>query len=195
MGDKQYFKYILKITLKHSKPPIWRRVSVPDTLTLGDLHDVIQIVMGWEDCHLHDFRIDDQLYGVKFDDDEDSELWGDEVLDENSVVLKSVLSEGQSFEYQYDFGDSWIHVVKVEKIEPTDASTSAVVVCQKGTRACPPEDCGGIYGYAHMLAVLNDPEHPEREDILEWLPEGFDASLFDIKQVNAQLAQARWGII
>lgn len=189
MADNEaYSKYILKITLKHSKPPIWRRVSVPDTLTLGDLHDVIQIVMGWEDSHLHDFRIDDQLYGVKFDDDEDSELWGDEVIDEDTVTLQDVLAEEQSFEYQYDFGDSWIHTIKVEAVEIVEEAVKDVVICQKGARACPPEDCGGIYGYAHMLDILKNPEHPESASILDWLPEGFDPAVFDIKRVNEQLA-------
>ena len=189
MADNEaYSKYILKITVKHSKPPIWRRVSVPDTLTLGDLHDVIQIVMGWENAHLHDFRIDDQLYGVTFDEDEDSELWGDEVINEDTVTLRDVLAEGQSFEYQYDFGDSWIHVIQVEAIEQVDAALKDVVVCQKGARACPPEDCGGIYGYAHVLEVLGDPAHPEHLSLTESLPEGFDPAVFDIQQVNEQLA-------
>jgi len=173
--------YQLKITLQSSKPPIWRRVLVPSDMKLSTLHDVIQIAMGWEDAHLHQFDDGQNFYGLP-------EMSLDDALDSSKTKLEKVLpAEKAKILYEYDFGDSWEHVVLLEKIlEPDPAQTYPV--CIKGSRACPPEDCGGIWGYEDLLAKLADPKNPEREDLLDWLGvEDFDPDDFDLESINEEL--------
>ena len=127
--------YQLRFTLSDSRPPIWRRVEVEDGISLGQLHRVIQIVMGWTNSHLHQFIANDTHYGTlhpNFDD------WGMEILDENETTLQQVASEvGSEIRYEYDFGDSWEHVVQVEQIKEPEADVF-YPNCLKGKRACPP---------------------------------------------------------
>jgi PHD/YefM family antitoxin component YafN of YafNO toxin-antitoxin module len=176
--------YQLKITLKHVRPPIWRRVLVPGSFTLGQLHIVIQVVMdGWCGGHLHEFEID----GVHYSDPPPPrEDWGVAIVDEAKVKLEQVLGEKSKFLYSYDFGDDWQHEILVEKVLPIDPQVS-YPVCIKAKRACPPEDCGGPWGYAELLEILADPTHPEYEERCEWLIADFDAELFDVKRVNNEL--------
>ena len=178
----------LKVTLHDTKPPIWRRVLVDGASTLDHVHEVIQAAFGWWNYHLHDFKIDGSEYGVP-DPDED---WGPPVNDESVVRLDSVAGEGSKFDYTYDFGDNWRHKVLVEKVTPADG-TATVPACIDGRRACPPEDCGGTWGYKELLEILADPRHPEHADKLEWIgrpynPEAFDASEFDENLRNQKLA-------
>lgn len=177
--------YRLKVTLKGAKPPIWRRVEVAGDLTLYDLHNVIQIAMGWYDAHLHQFIVGDEFYGMAEDDlDMDIE-------DENKVTLDSLgLREKSKFQYQYDFGDDWMHEILVEKILPR-VPDGAYPVCLKGKGACPPEDVGGVWGYADFLEIIQDPEHPEHEETLEWIGEEFKPDHFDLDAVNTRLNHLR----
>ena len=175
--------YQIKITLIGAKPPIWRTVLVPDNIGLGAFHDVIQIVMGWTDSHFHQFIANNVFYGVP---DEDFEM---EVEDETKYKLSQLLEkEKESLIYEYDFGDSWEHEVLLEKILPFD-SKAILPVCIKGKRACPPEDCGGVFGYVDLLQTISNPKHPEHEDMLEWLGEGFDPEAFDLEETNEDLAE------
>jgi hypothetical protein len=178
--------YQLKITLLDSKPPIWRRLLVPSDLTLAQLHDVLQNAMGWQDCHLHEFRIGDLRFGVP---DPDYGLMGDEEpMNERRRRLFNVLGEvGAKAEYTYDFGDSWEHRIVVEKVLPPEPGIR-YPACTAGKRNCPPEDCGGMYGYYNLLAAIRDPEHEEREDLLEWIGGDFDPEAFSIDEVNKRLA-------
>lgn len=174
----------LKITLVGSKPPIWRRVQVPATLTLAQLHRVIQQVMGWEDCHLHLFQLHGEQYGVLDPALQDAFP----VLDEAGYTLHSLnLGEKSRFSYEYDLGDGWMHTLVVEKILETDC---AVPVCLAGKRACPPEDCGGIWGYEQLLDTLSNPADPEHAALQEWLGGPFDAEAFDLKAIHDRLAAA-----
>lgn len=171
----------LKITLDHISPPIWRRVLVPDSMTLGDLHSVIQIAMGWTNSHMHEF----QVHGVSYGEPDLEYL--DDMLDEWDAPLSGLaLREKLRFKYTYDFGDGWEHSVVVEKFLPVDR-TLQYPVCVKGKRSCPPEDCGGTWGYAALLETIKDPTDPERDEMLEWLGEGFDPEEFDLDDVNAML--------
>ncbi len=170
--------YQLLITLRDIAPPIWRRVIVPADFTLGDLHHVIQIAMGWEDCHLHDFTIKRQRYALPSEDE------FDDVVDERTTTLHDVVRAGSKFSYQYDFGDSWEHVILVEKAA-TDRTT---VECMDGSRACPPEDSGGPWGYDEKLQALSNPDDRETEYLREWMGE-FDPELFDLGSVNKALRQ------
>lgn len=213
--------HVLRISLHGSKPPIWRRVAVPSAITLGGLHEVIQIAMGWTDSHLHQFILRDKSlkptrdeirrmneadcytdvfinrmrgmrvfvmtstpFGNPFDLDMEGEDEGGVTLAEVCPAVKSKLI------YEYDFGDGWDHRIEVQKIEPAKDGVT-YPVCLAGKKACPPEDCGGVYGYYYLLDVLATPDHEEHADMLEWMGGPFDPDAFDIDDVNAILADWR----
>lgn len=163
----------LKATIVGIKPPVWRRLLVAESATLSDLHDALQGAFGWYDCHLHEFEIDGVRYGT-----DDGEGWGPPVKDERRGRLGKVASVGTTIRYVYDFGDDWVHKVAVEKMLPADPKIR-YPVCVAGKRACPPEDCGGVWGYEHLLAAISDPHHPEHEEMLEWVGGSFDPEEFD----------------
>jgi hypothetical protein len=174
--------YQIKISLIGAKPPIWRTVLVPSNLKLAAFHDVIQVAMGWTDSHLHQFIANKVFYGIPDDD------FGMEIEDESKYKLSQLLKkEKDTLIYEYDFGDSWEHKILLEKILPFDTKT-VLPVCIKGKRACPPEDCGGIWGYEELLATISNPKHPEHEDMLEWLGGEFDPEEFDLEEINEDLA-------
>lgn len=177
--------YQLKVTLIGSKPPIWRRILVPSNVTLDKLHIVLQVSMGWTNSHLHQFISEGVFYGVQ-DDDFD---FGMDVKNEEKFKLNQLLiSEKNSIIYEYDFGDGWEHKILLEKIRPFDKSNKSPS-CIKGKRACPPEDCGGIWGYQELLDTLNDPKDPEYESMLEWIGGEFDSETIDIEEINEMLAE------
>ncbi|MGD9145493.1 MAG: plasmid pRiA4b ORF-3 family protein [Anaerolineae bacterium] len=179
--------YQLKVTLKDTKPPIWRRLLVRSDTTLGDLHTIIQAAMGWWNYHLHQFIVGETYYGEPHPDYFDYL----EMLDERGVTLGQVApSEGDKFDYEYDFGDGWEHRVLVEKIAPPEPGRS-YPVCIRGRRACPPEDVGGTWGYVDFLDAIRDPEHPEHESYLEWIGGEFDPEAFDLDEVNDALSELR----
>jgi len=176
--------YQIKIQLLGvTKPPVWRRLRVSAGLSLDQFHGVIQSAMGWYDCHLHVFSDGSREYGIP-----DDELGH---LDERTVSLSQVFSGvGDKLCYTYDFGDDWEHEVTLEKILPESVgATSSFCVTGKG--ACPPEDCGGPWGYEEMKASLADPEAEDHEDLLEWLGldsgDDFDAKEFSAEEVNHRL--------
>jgi hypothetical protein len=176
--------YQLKITLSDFRPLVWRRVQVADC-TLDELHYIIQACMGWDNSHLHAFVVDRKEYG-------EPDVGGF-FYDSASLTLSEIASEGpKAFKYEYDFGDCWRHVVKIEKILPADPETK-YPRCTAGKRACPPDDCGGVYGYKRLLDILQNPENPEDpedeecEEELQWLGKNFDPEAFDIDAVNRKL--------
>lgn len=173
--------YQIKISLKDIRPPIWRRVQVESSTSLAGFHQIVQIAMGWTDSHLHQFSINDVEYGnTEFDE-------FDEIEDEETVFLCDLAMEaGDKFEYEYDFGDGWRHVVELEKILPPE-SDEGYPRCLKGKRACPREDCGGPGGYQNLIDILQDPEREEYEDMHEWVGEGFDPEAFDLGKTNTLL--------
>ena len=169
----------LKVTLRGSKPPIWRRLQMPGAMTLADLHDAIQGAMGWHDSHLHAFTIGGEQFGDR--------SVVDDVSDENSVTLvELLLSSCILFTYTYDFGDDWEHSIAFEKARPA-AEGEALPRCLAGKRAGPPEDCGGIWGYQHLLEVLADPAHPDYAEQREWIEEELEPEIFDIDRANLML--------
>jgi hypothetical protein len=173
--------YQLKITLRDSRPPIWRRVQVASDTTLGTLHQIIQDVMGWTNSHLHSFAIQGVEYGHPMPE------FDFEVHDEQQVKLKQVISgEKFKFLYTYDMGDDWEHEILVEKVL---SSTPDVVypVCLTGKRACPPEDCGGVWGYTEFLETIQNPSHPEHDSMVEWVGGAFDPNAFDPQEINELL--------
>ncbi len=186
MGKANAQVYQIKITLKHSKPPIWRRVLISSETTLSRLHEIIQAAMGWYDGHLHAFRINGEEYSTPppYDSDHLAELGMKSTHGKRLSALVS--GEGAKFHYDYDFGDDWEHVILIEKVLPADAEQS-LPVCIKGKRACPPEDIGGLWGYYHFLEAIKDPDHEEHEMYTEWIGGDFDPEVFDLDAVNGQL--------
>ena len=173
----------IKITLGESVPAIWRRIDVLDTMTLAQFHEVLQIVMGWENYHLHEFTVHGKHYGnPEFEEDPKRKFY-----DERAVKLKEVVAgkPGTRLRYLYDFGDCWYHDLLVEGVLLADPST-AYPRCEAGERRCPPEDVGGISGYQHYLEALADPEDEEHQDMLEWRGP-FDPEVFSLTDVNAKL--------
>jgi hypothetical protein len=174
-----------KITLKRVKPPIWRRIHVPETYTFWDLHVAIQDVMGWLDCHLHHFEILNPSTSMKEEigiPDEDFE-WDRSILPGWKQKISDFFSRDHSkSDYIYDYGDHWEHTVKLEKILPRQEDIK-YPVCIGGKRACPPEDSGGPWGYEDFLAAIANPDHEEHEEWLDWVGGSFDPKHFDIKKV------------
>ena len=176
--------YQLKITLKDIRPPIWRRVQVDSDISLGQLHWVIQLSMGWTNSHLHSFHVQGIEYGVPMPDLAFDEM---DLRDEQSVKLSRLVpGEKFKFSYLYDFGDSWEHEVLVEKVLPAEPDIN-YPVCIKAKRTCPPEDCGGVWGYQEFLETIQDVEHPEHEAMLEWVGGFFDPEDAELGEINAQL--------
>jgi hypothetical protein len=182
--------YQLKVVLLGSKPPIWRRLQVPGHANLGWLHGVLQTAMGWTNSHLHHFLTREACYSDTRHH-EDMGFGGEPDRDEAKAMLMQVAPiQGAQFGYEYDFGDSWEHEITLEKILPSAAGT--VAVCLDGARACPPEDCGGIWGYANLLKILKNRKHPEHKDMKEWIGGSFDAEAFDPVHVNLWLRKLKW---
>jgi len=175
--------YQIKVSLRGAKPPIWRRLKVPASSTLADLHRIIQYAMGWDDYHLHAFDVGGTRYGIP-----DPEL---ELRDEARARLRDVApADGAKFRYEYDFGDGWEHDIIVEKILDEPVKQPVLLA---GRRACPPEDCGGIWGYARLLEVLADPQHEEYEEMSTWVEDGFDPDALDVDGINGLLDVMRLG--
>ena|SRR5665647_2099430 len=177
--------YQMKVTLEDSKPPIWRRIQVPSTVTLYRLHMILQVAMGWSNYHLHEFNIDGGHYGEPSPDN------AYKVRNEKTVKLSQVVSkEGAKFAYIYDFGDYWYHKILVEKILPPE-SDKYYPICIKGKRACPPEDCGGIGGYYEFLEIIQNPNDPDHGQMLEWVGGSYDPEAFGLDDINQQLRKIK----
>lgn len=180
--------YQIKIELIDIKPEIWRRILVDSDILLVDFHRIIQTVMGWTNSHLHMFSD-----GIEYYSPEEFEV--DNTIDSGTVGLDEILHEEQSqIAYEYDFGDGWEHAITLEKILPPDNQTQ-IPKCVAGKRNCPPEDCGGIWGYAEMLEVLKQPDHEEYESYIEWLGEIFDPEYFDKDEINTMLKRKDFGCL
>ena len=172
--------YQLKISLAGVTPPVWRRVLVPGGYTLDRVHRVIQHAMGWQDCHLHCFDIDGVQYGEPDPDDELA------LNDELDYRLDAVAAKGGRVLYTYDFGDWWEHDVLVEDVFVADPD-ERYPCCVGGGRACPPEDVGGAFGYAELLAAVSDPGHIEHVTMREWLGRDIAPEVLDIERVSTLL--------
>ena len=176
--------YQFKITLRDSKPPIWRRIQVPDTYTFWDLHIAIQDVFGWSDYHLHEFEMihpsSKRKVRIGFPDED----FGRDILPNWKQKISDYFSmENKKSDYLYDFGDSWEHEITLEKILASEKGVN-YPKCVKGKRACPPEDCGGLWGYEEFLEAIKDPEHEQHNEMLEWIGEEFDPEYFDPNEIT-----------
>lgn len=176
--------YELRIALEGARPPIWRRFLVSSSISLPMLHHVLQIVMGWQDCHLHRFVKGDRQFYMP---SPWSDPWAPDLLDERKYRLDQLLTKPKDWmRYVYDFGDNWRHKITLQKVLPADPK-QRLPICLSGERRCPPEDSGGLWGYYHMLEVVADPTHEEHELYSEWLDDDFDPADFDVSDVNFAL--------
>ena len=171
--------YQVLVTLREVRPPVWRRILVHGNITLGRLHRVLQAAMGWEESHLHMFKVQGRRFSdPKFQLDDDGDV---KVHDETRITLEAASRKGkQGIVYEYDFGDRWHHDLKVERVlDPADAPATVPAVAA-GARACPPEDVGGAPGYESFLWALAHPNHKEHEHYREWIGGPFDPEQFDV---------------
>ncbi len=183
--------YQIKIFLKGSQPRIWRRILVSPETPLPDFHKIIQSTMGWTNYHLHQFRKGDAIYSPKLEDDD---FWGDmDKIDYSTKKVSDLLKkEKDKIIYDYDFGDGWTHDILLEKII-MDQEFDYLPVCIKGKNNCPPEDCGGIWGYEYLLETLNNPEAKNYEETIEWVGEDFDPEYFNKDEINDKLRSKNFG--
>ncbi|MDR3245584.1 MAG: plasmid pRiA4b ORF-3 family protein [Prevotellaceae bacterium] len=175
-----------------TKPPVWRKVLVPETFTFHRFHNVIQAAFGWTNSHFYHFSDrgygSGEIIGIPSDDD-----WMP-VTDSNTKKLKDVFSkEGKRYTYIYDLGDDWVHKIILEKIIK-EKGTKATCIDGKG--ACPPENCGGVWGYEEMKEVLvNKPDSEQAEELRDWLGLGEDETLdtntFDLQLANTLVEQVK----
>ena len=180
--------YGIKVTLLGTKPPIWRRLLVPASMTLAKLHDILQTAMGWHDCHMHEFRAGERHFGRP--DPEDISM-GMQVENERNIRLGSVLRRaGAKLIYTYDFGDNWEHAIVLEKLLPLLPDMTSPI-CIDGSLACPPDDCGGIPGFYELLDALADPNHEQHQEMRDWVGGDFDPQAFSVEEVNRKLAPRR----
>jgi len=164
-------------------PPIWRRILVPADFTLAQLHRVIQAVMGWQDCHLHQFEVARRVYGIP---DPDGML---QFIDDRKIRLCDLnLTRRTRISYTYDFGDEWMHTLKLEEVSQGD-SDDIRALCMAGERSGPPEDVGGVFGYEELLEARTDPNHEQHQDAKEWLG-NFDSEYFSIEEANTRLRKS-----
>lgn len=178
----------LKITLENIRPPIWRRILVESNIKLDELHLIVQAVMPWQDYHLHLFQSNETTYSPLIPED-DLFNFGEPDRDESLVKINQLLTHEKSrIRYTYDMGDSWDHIILLEKILAPDPKIK-YPICIKGKRACPPEDCGGSWSYVELLETLSNPNHPDYSEFIEYYPEGIDAEAFDLAEINEELSQ------
>jgi hypothetical protein len=178
--------YQLRVTLLGTSPPIWRQLLVPSELTLAQLHDVLQVAMGWQDGHLHEFSACGRRFGPP---DPEDQFMVDDVEDERRVRVFSVLGRmGAKAVYTYDFGDTWEHSIVLEKRLPA-APNMVYPICIDGQLACPPEDCGGIPGFYDLLDAPRDPAHEQHQELRDWVGDDYDPEAFSIETVNRILTR------
>ncbi|WP_108651467.1 plasmid pRiA4b ORF-3 family protein [Dongshaea marina] len=171
--------YQLLITLKGIRPAIWRRLLVDSRMDLWELHLTVQVAMGWSNRYLHQFINGRKLYRMH----DDEFVYGIDSEDETEVALHHVLSkEDQFLLYEYDFDDHWEHEIKLEEVKPW--SDQMLPHCIDGCRACPPEDCGGIGGYRHLIKALSDHKKPEYQELIRFVGPGFDPDRFDLEETD-----------
>jgi len=184
--------YQLRITLVESRPRIWRRILVEEDILLSDLHKIIQTTMGWTNSHLHQFIKDETFYTQRMPDDDFWEEMNN--VDYKGIKLNELLRfVKNTIIYEYDFGDSWMHEILLEKFLKPDPDVK-YPVCIDGAMNCPPEDVGGMGGYMRMLRVLRNPNNREYESFINWLGGDFNPREFDITMVNKQLAKRNYGL-
>ncbi len=184
--------YTCRIKLNEIAPEIWREFHFNPDVTFHQLHNIIQSVMGWENVHLYEFHVHKQVIGLpdpEFLDREDPAS----LNSRRETVKKHVNKKKTEFTYVYDFGDGWNHTITLIDIDLTVSDSTPL--CLNGARSCPPEDVGGVWGYQHLTEVLQTPDHPERDDLLNWVSEDYDPEYFSCEAVNGELQRFKHKLI
>ena len=176
----------LKITLQGTKPSIWRRVQVEKSITFFELHHLIQIAFGWKNYHMYEFFIDGHSLGAPEDYMKNVPSTDEGVIDSRDISLDLIIEPGETFSYTYDFGDSWKHIITVEKFLPKEQEKK-YPTCIDGELACQPEDSAGIPGFYNLLDILKDKKHPEYRETKTWVGRNFNPEHFDREKVNKKL--------
>jgi hypothetical protein len=178
----------LRVVLEDTDPVVWRRVLVPSSIRLDQLHGVLQAALGWTDSHLHLFTLGGARYGRPDPD------FGEDTVPEHTIRLADIAKPGTAIGYEYDFGDGWEHQILIEAALPGEPGTS-YPRCIDGAAACPPEDCGGPWGYRDLREILTNPAADDHQEMLDWLgidhARQFDAAAFDVDAANRRVA-ANW---
>jgi Plasmid pRiA4b ORF-3-like protein len=176
-----------KVQLKNIKPAIYRNIIVPENASFSQLHEILQHTMGWFNCHLFQFKMDRNNYILIPDKSYDD--YG-ETHDARKIKIKDYFAMKKSIVYEYDFGDSWEHTVTLTKVLENENKID-YAICMKGQRSCPPEDCGGPWGYENFLAAILDNKNPEHNEMLEWVGGEFDPGEFDLEHVNGSIKKIK----
>jgi hypothetical protein len=181
----------LQVVLDDSKPKIWRRLLIPSNILLSDLHKIIQTAMGWENAHLHHFIKDNKFYTPPSKGDSH---WNNvDHVEYKKLRLHDFLHEEKdTFVYEYDFRDKWMHTIVLEKVMPMD-QVMKHPVCLTGKMRCPPEDSGGIIKYTDLTEKLVDPKGEGYKSAADWLGTEYDPEYFDKDEVNALLKTKNYG--
>ena len=181
--------YQIKLELSGSKPKIWRRLIIPSDMLLSDLHKVIQTAMGWTNSHLHMFVKGKVMLEPAIDDD----FMESPGIDYTGYTIDRLLvAVNDKIRYDYDFGDGWEHIIKLEKVMNDYDVT--LPVCTDGALSCPPEDVGGMWGFEEFKKAIKNPNHPEHEMYKEWIGEHYDPEYFDLDEINAMLQEDNFGL-
>jgi len=181
----------LRVSLEKTSPPIWRRVQLTEEMTLSDLHFAIQGAFDWDDSHLHMFKIKDMGMFSSKRSSWDGDFDDMDTDDSSKVSLGSLVrSQVKKFRYIYDFGDSWSHEVKIEKVEVIKEKLT-LPRCIDGALCGPPEDCGGIYGFFNFKEIMADRKHPEYKDMKDWYGKTFDPEKFSVAAANKNIKQLK----
>ena len=182
--------YTIKITLQGSKPPIWRKLTVWSDLYLNELHWVLQAAMGWDNAHLYEYTANREVY-TEVDEEQIANYppqFRPKYKDVGRFQLHNILNnKTKKIEYVYDFGDNWVHTIELVDIDDTPKDEKLNTKLISGRMACPPEDCGGIYGYYDMLDALKDKKHPMHADYMEWMGDEIDPKAYDKVAIQHRL--------
>lgn len=188
--------YVLRIEMMEIEPPVWRRFVVPAEISLDRLHDVIQIIMGWKDSHLHEFNFGKQRFVENLDEEFDDESTSLEASERLNKLFKK---KGDSCLYVYDFGESWAHRLTLDTSDYKLREDDCEISCLEGERACPPEDVGGPPGYEEFCKIIKNPKNKQHASMVAWAKgfqptaEKFDPEYFDCDAINETLGCfVRW---
>lgn len=186
--DKKYKSYIIKVTIKNTHPPVWRRLQIPAGITFHELNAIIQLAFNWSGYHLYSFEIGNLLIEIPDDIFDDFDY---KVINSKRTKVDKYFDEIEKLEYTYDFGDNWIHNIQIENVAESEEKFKNPV-CLKAKMASLPEDCGGPWGYEDLLDVINNPKDERYQDMKDWLEQGYsvwydDRTYVDLNRINREL--------
>ena len=186
--DKKYKSYIIKVTIKNTHPPVWRRLQIPAGITFHELNAIIQLAFNWSGYHLYSFEIGNLLIEIPDDIFDDFDY---KVINSKRTKVDKYFDEIEKLEYTYDFGDNWIHDIQIENVVESEEKFKNPV-CLKAKMASLPEDCGGPWGYEDLLDVINNPKDERYQDMKDWLEKGYsvwydDRTYVDLNRINREL--------